>query len=497
VLRSVAVKIGSWLLCAYTLSAQTVTVTGSVTNAITLEPIENVSVVLFPITGPSSGANSDASGRFRIPNVQPGECRLSPSKVGFEGSAMEIQLESGGDPPPLNLQMVPWPTVRGRVLDPDRQPVAGVRVRAMNPGNAPSVVYEVTTDATGRFALERLAPGHYHFLATPTAGNVTGATELAPTWFPNAIAQHDVPSVSLAPGDDFPDYDIILRTVPIFRVSGKIVDDRGGPIVGAIVKTSPAEREATSGEDGTFELDQVRSGEVAVRAEWRRGDEQLRGFAKVAVGSHDVDGVAVRVSAPVAVSGMIELDGQAGYRCEGEAILAPVDGEGERVNSAFRENGIRFGRVYPGRYRLIVLPEWTSDRHYLDAVWMGERDLTLNELEVVPGMRPFRVVLRTDGGRVRGTVENGNGGLMVLVPQDERLRFRPFIVVALFQRRMFVLDNVRPGEYYAFALQDSFNSDEMQNPEYARPYLDAAKSVRLERGSTTTLTLDYMRTSRE
>jgi hypothetical protein len=94
-------------------------------------------------------------------------------------------------------------------------------------------------------------------------------------------------------------------------------------------------------------------------------------------------------------------------------------------------------------------------------------------------------------------VENGNGGLMVLVPQDERLRFRPFIVVALFQRRMFVLDNVRPGEYYAFALQDSFNSDEMQNPEYARPYLDAAKSVRLERGSTTTLTLDYMRTSRE
>ena len=126
---------------------------------------------------------------------------------------------------------------------------------------------------------------------------------------------------------------------------------------------------------------------------------------------------------------------------------------------------------------------------------MGERDLTLNELEVVPGMMPFRVVLRTGGARVLGTVENGNGGLIVLTPQDERLRFRPFIVVAFFQGGMFALDNVRPGNYYAFALQGSFNSDETQNPEYARPYLDAAKSVRLERGSTATLALGYVKTA--
>ena len=487
-------KIAGWLFCACTLSAQTVTVTGSVTNAITHEPIEGVSVVLFPITG-STGANSDASGRFRIPNVKAGGYRLSPSKGGFEGSATEIQLEPGADPQPFKLSMVPWPTVRGRVLDPDRQPVARVRVRAMNPGNAPGTVYEVTTDAAGRFALERLVPGRYHFLALPAAaGNATGATELAPTWFPDAIAERDVPSVSLAPGDDFSGYDIILRTVPVFRVSGRILDDRGEPLAGATVQTSLAERKATSREDGTFELERVRAGEGAVRAEWRRGDEQLlRGFAKVVVSRHDIEGLAVRVSAPVAVSGTIELDGQAGHRCEGEAVLAPVDGEGERVRGEFSESGIRFEHVYPGRYRLTVLPGWKPGRYYLDAVRMGELDLTLNELEVVPGMLPFRVLLRTGGGGVRGTVENGNGGLVVLTPQDERLRFRPFIVVALFQGGMFALENVRPGNYYAFALQGSFNSDEMQNPEYAGAYLGAAKTVRLERGGTATLTLDYVK----
>lgn len=468
--------------------------TGSVTNATTHDPIGGVSVILFPISG-SSGAKSDASGRFRIPSVKAGVYQLAPSKDGFEGARMKIRIEPGTDPPPFDLKMLPWPVVRGRVVDSGLQPVERVRVRAINPGNAPGVVNEVRTDAEGRFVLERLRPGQYHFLATPPiAENATGLMELAPTWFPGVTAQRDATSVSLAPGYDYSGYDIILRAMPVFRVSGKIEDERGDPAAGATVQTGLTERKAMAREDGTFDLERVRSGEGTVRAEWRRGEKQLRGFVKVAV-SQDVEGLAVRVSAPVAVSGTIELDGQAGHRCEGDAILAPVDGEGERAHAGFSESGIRFERVYPGRYRLIVLPGWTSGRHYLDAVWMGERDLTLNEVEVVPGMMPFRVALRTGGARVLGTVENGNGGLIVLTPQEERLRFRPFIVIAFFQGGMFALDNVRPGNYHAFALQGSFNSDEMQDPEYARPYLDTAKSVRLERGSTATPTLDYVKTA--
>lgn len=414
-------KIAGCLLCAWTLSAQTLTVTGSVTNAITHEPIESVSVLLLPISGSITGANSDASGRFRIPDVKPGDYRLLPSRVGFEGAAKEVRIEAGADPPPFALKMVPWPAVRGRVLDAERQPVARVRVRAMNPGNAPGMKYEVTTDAAGRFALDRLAPGQYHFLATPPLGeNATGPMELAPTWFPDVLVQRDAPSVSLAAGDDFSGYDIILRAVPVFRVSGKVVDARGEPALGATVETSLAERKATAREDGSFELPRVRPGDGAVRAEWRRGDVPLRGFAKVVVGRHDVEGLAVRVAAPVAVSGGIELDGQAGHRCEGDAVLAPVDGEGERARAEFAGSGIRFDRVYPGRYRLIVLPGWTSSRHYLDSVWIGERDVTVDELEVVPGMMPFRVALRRGGGRLLGTVENGNGG--GVVPRRRRAR---------------------------------------------------------------------------
>jgi hypothetical protein len=211
--------------------------------------------------------------------------------------------------------------------------------------------------------------------------------------------------------------------------------------------------------------------------------------------SHDVEDLTVRVAPPVAVSGSIELDGEPGHSCEGEAFLRPVDGQGEMAHAEFKEGAIRFERVYAGKYRLIVQPGWVFGRHYLDSVRRGEQDITQDELEIVAGVTPFRVMLKTGGGHVRGAVENGNGGLVVLTPQDERLRFRPFIVVAFFEGEMFALDNVRPGDYHAFALRGSFNADEMQNPAYARAYLSSATGVRLERNSTATLTLHYVKVS--
>jgi hypothetical protein len=487
------VKLAGWLLCASTLGAQTVTLTGSVTNAVTHEPIEGASVTVSS-SGSPSGANSDASGRFRISNVKAGKYLLNASTVGFEGVSREIRIEAGADPPALDLTMQPWPGVRGTVFDPERQPIGRVRVRAINPGNAPGMVYEVTTDGAGRYALQRLAPGQYHFLATPPVDeSATGATELAPTWFPGVTIRGDAPPVSLRPGDDLFGYDIVLRAVPVVRVSGKVVDERGEPAAGAAVETELADRKTTARDDGTFDLARARSGDGALRATWERGGAKLRGFAKVTVGSHDMENVALPVAPPVALSGQIELDGEPGHRCEGEAFLAPVDGQGERAHAEFSETGFRFDSVYPGRYRLIVLPGWNSRRHYLESVRLGERDITVDEFDVVPGMTPFRVVLKTGGARVQGAVENGNGGAVVLTPQKERLRFRPFIVVIPFDRATFALDNVRPGDYYVFAFRGSFNADEMRNPTYARAYLDGATTVRLERGVTSKVTPGYVK----
>jgi hypothetical protein len=473
------VKAAFGLLCACVLEAQTVTVTGNVTNAITHEPIASVSVILQS-AGPTLGANSDASGRFRIVNVKPGKYRLLLSRAGFERAPREIVIEAGQDPPPFDLTMLPGPAIRGRVLDPERSPAASIRVRAIQVGAGSGMVYEVTTDSAGRFAFDRLEPGEYTFLATPPG-------ELAPTYFPGVTDKRDAVPVRLAAGDDLSGYEIALRAVPVFRVSGRVLDELGEPAVGATVQTGDVRRKATAREDGTFEL-RVLRGEAVLRADWQRGDVKLRGFAKLALTSHDVEALTVRLAPPVAVSGTIELDGQPGHECQGDAFLRPVDGQGEFAAAEFNQSAIRFESVYPGQYRLMVEPGWRFTRHYLDSVWLGERDITVDELEIAAGMTPFRVALRTGGGRLRGTVENGNGGQIVLVPREERLRVRPFIVIATFEGGSFALDNVRPGNYFAFAVPGSFNAEEM--------YLDSATPLRLERDSTATLTLTYRKSAR-
>ena len=48
---------------------------------------------------------------------------------------------------------------------------------------------------------------------------------------------------------------------------------------------------------------------------------------------------------------------------------------------------------------------------YLDSVRLSERDITTDQFEIGPGLLPFRVVLKTGGGRVRGTVEEGGGAV--------------------------------------------------------------------------------------
>lgn len=208
-----------WLLCACALGAQTVTLTGRVTNAITHEPIESVTVHLWQSNRPTLSEKTDASGRFRMPEVKAGTYRLIPSRAGFEGAAKEIRIESGADPPQSDLTMMRWPGLRGRVLDPERQVVARVRVRAIKEGGAPGLVYEATTDAAGYYAFDRLQPGQYIFLATPPAAEISaGPTELAPTYFPSITDKRDAPQVRLAAGEEFSSYDIVLHEVPVFRL---------------------------------------------------------------------------------------------------------------------------------------------------------------------------------------------------------------------------------------------------------------------------------------
>ncbi|HVP47854.1 MAG TPA: carboxypeptidase-like regulatory domain-containing protein [Bryobacteraceae bacterium] len=283
-----------------------------------------------------------------------------------------------------------------------------------------------------------------------------------------------------------------MRRVPVFRVFGRVVDERGEPAAGAVLQVSTARMKATADGDGKFEWQGVRAGNEVVQAEWHRGDSLLRGFTPITVQDHDIENVTVRVAPPVIVSGTVELDGKPAP-VEGGALLEPVDGEGSPDRVSFSASEIRFEGVYPGRYQLHVYVS-TGFGHsmYMDSVRLGERDITMDPFEIGPGLLPFRVILKTGGGHVRGTVDEGVGGIVVLVPKDERLRLPEFMATSFFSGSNFQVENVRPGDYYAFAVKGVFNQGQMRDPAYAGPRLSGAPAVRVENNGTATVTLVYV-----
>jgi len=486
------VKWAAWLALAFApaLAAQTVAVTGTVTNAITHEPIGGAEVQ-FPNSRNNYQARTDAGGAFRIQQVSPGTYTAVAMATEFSEVRSTLQIDAGHDPAPLHFALVPWPGLSGRVLDAERQPVAHVPVQAMNRARGDLTA---TTDEAGRFVFRHLAPGEYVLRAAPAQRDSTGPTEIAATFFPNVTDRSQAALIELTAGSDLSGYDIVLQSVPVMRVSGRVLDEGGKPAAGAAVQIDSTAKKATAGEDGAFEFSRVRPGVAQLRADLTRDGLALRGFADAMVANHDVEGITLRLSPPTSITGVVELDGKPAPSVEGDAWLAPVDRHEPSPAAEFHEGGIQFRSVYPGRYRLIVEPGWIYGRHYLDRIWLGERDITLDEIEVSPGMPPFRVVLKTGGGRIRGSVPNGDGGMIVLAPREERMRVPGFIVVSFFGGSQFEIDGVRPGDYYALAIKGrNFNVGDLQDPSNARPLLAGAPGVRVEENSTVTLTLLYVK----
>ena len=86
---------------------------------------------------------------------------------------------------------------------------------------------------------------------------------------------------------------------------------------------------------------------------------------------------------------------------------------------------------------------------YLDSIRMGNAPAA-GELELFAGSPELTVVYKSDGGRVRGTLESCNSNLVVLAPQDAP--GLPVFTGTCGPDGRYEIDSVRPGDYSAVAL---------------------------------------------
>jgi protocatechuate 3,4-dioxygenase beta subunit len=217
---------------------------------------------------PEVRAYSDAAGAFRFEHLAPGRFDLFVKAEGFAPRAVRgIVIESAEGATTLGtVALEPGIVLEGSVVDDRDRPLPGVTVAVVPPSPAgiradvlsalgdPDAVREATTDSEGRFTLSGLKQGQTVDITARRRGYVPAT----------------LPRVELPTSEP-----VRIALDVAARASGRVVSDRGEPVIGAIVSARPADAALPAGlsgattssdAEGAFVLEDLGAGKVSIGA---------------------------------------------------------------------------------------------------------------------------------------------------------------------------------------------------------------------------------------
>ena len=127
--------------------------TGTVTNAVSGEPLRRTLVYLRRLDASPSVTNvqvsktsyTDATGRFAFEGITPGKYRLSAERSGFitanygqrtaTGSGTLMTIDAGQKVTNGSMRLTPHGVITGRVLDEEGEPVVSANVQVLRQQN--------------------------------------------------------------------------------------------------------------------------------------------------------------------------------------------------------------------------------------------------------------------------------------------------------------------------------------------------------------------------
>ncbi len=352
---------------------------------------------------PSCSVRAGADGRYEVPMPGFGELRVRAAAAGHRPQSGDALLA---------LAPVETRTASGRVVDLQGRPISGAEVLLIPSSSSESLegvetlrrtTLKTSTDAQGRFRIDRLGQGSFDLQAR--------ARGFLPTW---------VRQVAIPPGRGNADLGVIsLQTGAV--LDGRVVDPAGDPVAGASIQAAPSSgispgdlpangqasgREAVTGGDGTFSLTGFRDGDVVTLRATREG------FAARTVSRIQTpltEPLTVELTPSARITGTV-LEESGGPVAGARVVLTEDSGEEPRAA------GVRFAAaaevsseghfelvgLAPGRFQLSAvasgyLPETRGGIDLKDGSGMEGIDLVLRRGAVVEGQ-----VLAPDGSPVAG-----------------------------------------------------------------------------------------------
>lgn len=339
-----------------------------------------------------SCTQTDADGYFEVAAIPVAEVALAVDRDGYAPVRVQgVQIPPGEGPADLGtLVLAPGATLAGRVLDPEGEPVAGAAVYLVRGAEAPDGEAQArlrhgrpaaVSDPAGAFLIRDLIPGQ-------PLGLYVHADGRAPAWLPGVEAPAEAP------------LRVILR--PALAVSGRVVDQAGGPLPNARVTlvwqevlagatrrvaVGPGvEREAITDRRGRFEIGGLLPGDATVEV-YRKGFVPAPPREIRLIPGEGIAGVDFVLERGAAVEGRVTTrsgEPVAGARITAGRPSAVTDGDG-----AYRLEGVPLGPA--------ALEAFHSAR--------GRR---VKRIDVEPGVNPLDWTLE-DGVRVSGRVMDETG----------------------------------------------------------------------------------------
>jgi hypothetical protein len=207
------------------------------------------------------------------------------------------------------------------------------------------------------------------------------------------------------------------------------------------------------------------------------------------VASRDSERIEIRFVTPFPVTGRVVLSatGAASVKPRIGVMLAPREGGFHLSWGNAGDDGVfHVENVAQGWYRF--QPTSPGAQFYLASVEMSGRDVVGEYVEITPGTLPVTITYRTDGGTVRGAVDECNGATVVLAPREAVLQYAEFVrQVKCGTEGRFEIGVVRPGEYYAFAFDRNVSGLELGS--FVSKWLNQAVRVTVRAGEVSDVSL--------
>lgn len=481
------------------------TLTGTVVNSVTADPIRRALVQAgeqMQLTDEQGRFElSLPAGRFVVQVVKPGY--FSESQL---SGVPPAQVAVGPEPSPVVIKLVPEGVVLGQITDPDGEPMRAV-VRAfgweMVQGRRQLQDFGgQTTDEDGRYRIFNLMPGTYYLRAEPSRPALAFRQGYSPAYFPGVSQFSAATPLQVGAGQKV-QADLTLHPTPAFQIAGRVT---GYSSMGDVELVEAAGAGARLQVDvnpatGTFVARGVPAGSYKLVATGTDAQGRpLEGETAVNV-SADRSGITVTLAPPAAVPVIVQTEfTHTALTSNAHGVfvrLSSLDAGTENIFSpamlvAQTTGGhLTVPSVKPGRYWVEASP---TGPWYVQSLVSGSTDLFSDPLVVGSAgeVAPIQVLLRDDGASLGGEVrsqDNGVAASVLAVRPDEPLRV-PWRAVTTAQGT-FRFDNLPPGDYVILAF-DNIASLEYANPDALRDYLSQGTQVSLSSKDTKTVDVDVI-----